>query len=247
MERFGLTQSQYEHCRPLASFQADSLALKQRFTRGTRQSRSQYLCRVTAETQTVSRGASGLDIQGLRPTSPAAWRIVSDFLRSQKVRTIAQHELIRIRDRGVKVVDIRPPKDYEQAHIEGSINIPLYRPITGWDPRRVARRAGFALFGVLNGTEVNPGFFGDILQIVDHEAGAVLVCNMGGTLEPTATNGSGQQSRSLMAAYEAVMLGAKNISVLRGGFMSWRRRGRPYIDGSGNQIRDEAQDDEEEE
>lgn len=29
------------------------------------------------------------------------------------------------------MVDIRPPKDYEQAHIEGSINIPLYRPITG--------------------------------------------------------------------------------------------------------------------
>lgn len=66
---------------------------------------------------------------------------------------------------------------------------------TGWDPRRVARRMGFAFFGVLNGTEVNPQFFDDILKQVDNEVGAVLLCNLGGTLEPTKGNGSGTQSR----------------------------------------------------
>lgn len=45
-----------------------------------------------------------------------------------------------------------------QGFIQGSLNIPLYRPIEGWDAYKVARRVGYALFGVMKGTEPNPNF-----------------------------------------------------------------------------------------
>ncbi|KAK9804606.1 hypothetical protein WJX73_007261 [Symbiochloris irregularis] len=187
-------------------------------------------CRAATEAPVKpSRGASGLDVQGLRPTSPAAWKIVSQTLRDQKVRMMSPQELYFTINKEVPIIDIRPPSEFEDAHIDGSTNIPLYRPITGWDVRRVARRMAFAFFGVFNGTEVNPNFFDDILASINSEVGAVLVCNLGGTLDATKGNGAGTQSRSLMAAYEAVQMGARKVSVLKGGFLKWKRSGRPYI------------------
>lgn len=46
------------------------------------------------------------------------------------------------------VIDIRPPAEYKAGFIQGSINLPLYQPIEGWEQRKVLRRLGFALFGV---------------------------------------------------------------------------------------------------
>ena len=41
---------------------------------------------VTAfSTQTADRGSSGLDVKGMRPTSPAAWEIMRNILRDRKV------------------------------------------------------------------------------------------------------------------------------------------------------------------
>lgn len=48
--------------------------------------------------------------------------------------------------------------------IYGAVNIPLYQPIAKWDALSIARRAGFALFGVLNGTEPNPDFLAGALM-----------------------------------------------------------------------------------
>ena len=48
---------------------------------------------------------------------------------------------------------------------------------------------------MLNGTEVNPNFFDIILDSVDPENGAVLLCNLGGTLDVQSGNGAGTQSR----------------------------------------------------
>lgn len=36
--------------------------------------------------KTAERGASGLDVNGMRPTSPAAWQIMREQLRARKVR-----------------------------------------------------------------------------------------------------------------------------------------------------------------
>jgi len=43
--------------------------------------------------------------------------------------------------------------------------------------------------------------------------GLILVCNIGGTLQPTGPSEFGRQSRSLTAAYELVQAGFKNIKV----------------------------------
>jgi len=59
--------------------------------------------------------------------------------------------------------------------------------------RQNLRRAGFAFFGIFNGTEFNPDFYKDIEAAVDKQKGAVLVCGVGGILEPLGRGG--RQSR----------------------------------------------------
>ncbi len=41
-----------------------------------------------------------------------------------------------------------------------------------------------------------------------------------------------------MSAYEMLLLGYKNISVLRGGYSDWKRSGRPYELADGSIVRD---------
>ncbi|CAL8470779.1 g10321 [Coccomyxa elongata] len=149
-----------------------------------------------------------------------------DTLRSRKVQMLSQQELLFAQEKGIPVIDIRPPDEFKAGHIKGSIHVPLYRPITGWDARKFLRRAGFAFFGVFNGTELNPTFFEDIAAAASKEKGAVLVCNIGGTIEATETNSEGFQSRSLMAAYELTNMGFDNLKVLKGGFNLWKRSER---------------------
>lgn len=125
------------------------------------------------------------------------------------------------------VIDIRPPAEYNAGFIQGSVNIPLYQPISGWEQRKVLRRLGFALFGVLNGTEINPNFLEQLQEAApDLEAGAILVCNLGGSMTPVGEHKKGQQSRSLFAAYELTRVGYKNVRVLAGGYNGWRADGR---------------------
>jgi 3-mercaptopyruvate sulfurtransferase SseA len=67
----------------------------------------------------------------LRPTSPAAWLLVRSQLQELGVKLISQQELLFAQEAGVPVIDIRPPPEWEAGHIEGSVNVPLYRLITG--------------------------------------------------------------------------------------------------------------------
>ena len=72
----------------------------------------------------------------------------------------------------------------------------------GWDPVKTLRRAGFAFFGVFNGTEVNPDFESQLYEIptidskeAKEEVSLVLMCQTGGTLEPSTSYKNGRQSR----------------------------------------------------
>ncbi|KAK9829425.1 hypothetical protein WJX72_005776 [[Myrmecia] bisecta] len=201
----------------------------------TKQRAARLVTLATAQTATTAtRGASGLDVSGYRPTSPKAWAIVSDTLRERNVKLVAAQELLFAQEAGTPVIDIRPQPEYEAAHVPGSLNVPLYRPITGWDMRKALRRAGFAFFGVFNGTEANPNFLEEVAEVVDKDTGAVLICTVGGTLEDTEATKNGRQSRSLMAAYELIQAGYRNVNVLRGGFNDWRKSGREV-----NEIRND--------
>ncbi|KAK9842296.1 hypothetical protein WJX81_005104 [Elliptochloris bilobata] len=151
-------------------------------------------------------------------------------LQELGVKLISAQELLFAQADGVPVIDIRPPPEFDAGHIEGSVNVPLYRLITGWDTRKFLRRAGFAFFGVLNGTEVNPDFHSEVAAAADQAKGAVLICNMGGTMDDSKTKQGGMQSRSLMAAYELTNLGFKTgLRVLKGGFYEWRKSGRRVV------------------
>ena len=66
--------------------------------------------------------------------------------------------------------------------------------------RQNLRRAGFAFFGIFNGTEFNPHFFEEVAKAVDRQKGAVLVCGIGGVLSPLGQGG--RQSR-LAACHSA--------------------------------------------
>jgi rhodanese-related sulfurtransferase len=94
----------------------------------------------------------------LRPTSPAGWEAMRTALRDAGVTMVAPQELAPLRARGAVVVDVRPEGDHANARIPGAESAPIYRLIAGWSPEQLARRVGFALFGVFKGTEVNPNF-----------------------------------------------------------------------------------------
>ena len=135
---------------------------------------------------------------------------------------------------GALILDVRPPDEFKKGHVPGAVNVPLYRPITGLSPRAVARRAVFAFFGVLNGTECNPAFAEEAAQALA-DAGSpkrvVAYCNVGGSFS-SETNERGTQSRSMSAAYELIRAGicgnsAKvKIDMLKGGFNEWLKSER---------------------
>ncbi|DBB00688.1 TPA: hypothetical protein ACH3X3_002360 [Trebouxia sp. C0006] len=146
-------------------------------------------CRVTVTRSAVDRGSSGIDIKGARPTSPRAWEALMETLQDQKVNFISPQEAVFAQKRGVPIIDVRPALDYYSSRIPGSVGISFMRSITGNSVRQNLRRAGFAFFGIFNGTEFNPDFYKDIEAAVDKQKGAVLVCGVGGILEPLGRGG----------------------------------------------------------
>eukprot|EP00775_Hariotina_reticulata_P004642 gene4642-4894_t len=149
-------------------------------------------------------------------------------LQAAGVKVISPQEILfRKEDKRAVVVDVRPADDYEEGHIPGAANVPFYQPITGWTPFKVARRIGYAAFGILKGTEVNPNFVTDVQQLLEGDQELILYCSQGGVLEPNDNYRKGWQTRSMVAAYELLQAGVGNsISVLRGGYTEWCNGGR---------------------
>jgi rhodanese-related sulfurtransferase len=140
---------------------------------------------------------SELSVNGLSPTSPKAWAVMSYRLNElstsfTSVDTIAA--LVESPRAGRVIVDVRPENEYKKGSIPGAVSVPIYRLIQGWDAWKILRRAGFALFGVFNGTEFSETFEEDMRALIDGGASdVVLVCSSGGTLEPTEANPHGRQ------------------------------------------------------
>ena len=91
----------------------------------------------------------------------------------------------------------------------------------------VARRAVFAFFGVLNGTECNPAFSQEAARALEGRRRVVAYCNAGGSFG-SETNGRGTQSRSMSAAYELIRAGIcgnnrVRIDMLKGGYNEWMK------------------------
>jgi hypothetical protein len=102
--------------------------------------------------------ASDLTVGGQMATTPSAWLQLLSFLRQNGVTMIKPQEVKFCTEKGMTLVDVRTADQYASGFIEGAVNVPLYRPIEGWEPLKIARRIGYAAFGVFHGTEPNPMF-----------------------------------------------------------------------------------------
>lgn len=78
--------------------------------------------------------------------------------RRPQFNLLAPQEVARLQAAGLPLVDVRTEGLFDAGHIPRAVNVPLFQPIDGWSPMQIARRVGYAAFGVFNGTEINPRF-----------------------------------------------------------------------------------------
>lgn len=186
-------------------------------------------CSASAKDEELSPGGSKM-VDGNRPTSPKAWEAMYKLLTENNVRSVVSSDIEGLKGRGAIIIDVRPGTEFEAGHIEGSVNVSLYQPITGNTPRQVLRKAGYAFFGIFNGTEANENFESELKEAVgDVDNEVVVICNTGGSLENTVNFNYGKQSRSLMAAYEMITFGYKKLRFLEGGYNQWRSEEREVV------------------
>ncbi|GAX77226.1 hypothetical protein CEUSTIGMA_g4672.t1 [Chlamydomonas eustigma] len=129
--------------------------------------------------------------------------------------------------KGAVLVDVRLEQKYSAGHAAGSLSVPLYRPIQGWDLPSTIRRIGFSFFGIYPATELNPDFIDVAQETLQKGKEIILVCEMGGTLENKVGTSTGFQSRSLKAAYFLLQAGFSKVSYCQGGIAQWGREGLP--------------------
>lgn len=97
------------------------------------------------------------------------------------------------------ILDVRPEAEFKEGHPPGAINVQIYRLIKEWTAWDIARRAGFAFFGIFAGTEENPDFMKIVESKIDKNSKVIVACSAGGTMRPSQTLPEGQQSRWLFS------------------------------------------------
>ncbi|KAF2541370.1 hypothetical protein F2Q68_00030332 [Brassica cretica] len=156
------------------------------------------------------------------------WRQKRELLLEKRVRGVDVKEALRLqKENNFVILDVRPEAEYKEGHPPGAINVEMYRLIREWTPWDIARRLGFAFFGIFSGTEENPEFIQSVEAKLDKEAKIIVACSSAGTMKPTQNLPEGQQSRSLIAAYVLVLNGYKNVFHLEGGIYTWSKEGLP--------------------
>lgn len=155
-----------------------------------------------------------------------------NLLREKKVKMIAPENVPGAISGGLrkaKLIDVRPDVDFEKGHVEGAVNVQMFRPIKEWDLRSTLKRAQLAAFGIIPGVEENPEFMSEVRKAAAQGDRIVLMCSIGGSIEPTRNLKNGRQSRALTAAYMLYANGYKNVEVVEGGYTSWVKKGLPLV------------------
>ncbi|GJP81295.1 hypothetical protein CLOP_g11451 [Closterium sp. NIES-67] len=157
------------------------------------------------------------------------WVEKRSFLAKNNVVAVKPAEAARLaKEEGHVIIDVRTVAEYNEVHPEGAVGVEFYRLIKEWTPYHVLRRAAFAFFGVLNGTEQNPDFVAQVAAAVpDKETPIILGCMPGGTLKPTQNFPHGKESRSLNAAHVLVKNGYKNVRHIEGGIYEYLKADLP--------------------
>ncbi|VVB11308.1 unnamed protein product [Arabis nemorensis] len=163
-----------------------------------------------------------------KPAAEVDWRQKRELLLEKRVRSVDVKEALRLQnENNFVILDVRPEAEYKAGHPPGAINVEMYRLIREWTAWDIARRLGFAFFGIFSGTEENPEFVQSVEAKLDKDAKIIVACSSAGTMKPTQNLPEGQQSRSLIAAYVLVLNGYKNVFHLEGGIYAWSKEGLP--------------------
>ncbi|KAM7267763.1 hypothetical protein ACFE04_009929 [Oxalis oulophora] len=158
------------------------------------------------------------------------WKVKRKLLVEKRVRGVDAKEAFRLqKENNFVILDVRPEAEFKEIHPPDAVNVQVYRLIKEWTPWDIARRAGFAFFGIFAGTEENPEFMQIVESKLSKDAKIIVACASGGKIKPTQNLPEGQQSRSLIAAYLLVLNGYKNVFHLEGGLYSWYKEELPTV------------------
>mmetsp|Transcript_21189 Transcript_21189/g.40465 ORF Transcript_21189/g.40465 Transcript_21189/m.40465 type:complete len:280 (-) Transcript_21189:178-1017(-) len=173
-------------------------------------------------------GMGGLeDDEGSNKKAPKQlWEKQYSFLKD-RLTSIDSNELQDLLEKGWVFLDVRPYEDFEAYHPIGAVNVPVNQYIAGTSAKQLLRKSLFAMQAV-KPIEANPDFDSMAKAAIGAAPGVVVACAAGGTLQSTTNFPSGQQSRSLIAAYKILQEGASgNVKHLKGGLNTWFRSDLP--------------------
>ena len=171
------------------------------------------------------------------PTKPMpAWDGIYNFVTKRNLETVSPREAFALASKkGWVVVDVRPRKRHEQSAPDlgdGIASVPLYDTPDFSKPSltRYLRAAILASQGVAP-VEQNEEFVEKILDLLSSggggKRGLLMLCEVGGSLTPTASFPTGKTSRSLQAAFRALEAGVESAKVkhVGGGCFAWAGEG----------------------
>ena len=122
---------------------------------------------------------------------------------------------------GYVFVDVRPAEDYAIFHAPGSVNVPLFGPITMDSPSKVMKQLLYTFNG-MKGTDENPRFLEELAAAVPGKSKVLVMCDSGGTYNPVGVVLEGRRSRSLVAIYKMLDAGGwSDILHVYGGVREW--------------------------
>jgi len=175
------------------------------------------------------------------------WPAIFQVLKQAGLQSIPTEEVQDLVAKNkVTLVDVRMEDQYEQGHVDGAINVPMFRESTGsgvWD--NLKRVVNAAL--LIRSTERDPEFPQKLESAVGGKnKPVVLYCGMGGNLDTKIQSSKamykekgyedvdksfGKESRSLKACFELLNAGFKNVKHMKGGYSTWKYEKRPVATG----------------
>ncbi|CAF2150381.1 unnamed protein product [Brassica napus] len=175
-----------------SSYPSSSQALRVKLTGNTLFSAGVRSSATSSSLLTIRSAATKPD----KPAAEVDWRQKRELLLEKRVRGVDVKEALRLqKENNFVILDVRPEAEFKEGHPPGAINVEMYRLIREWTPWDIARRLGFAFFGIFSGTEENPEFIQSVEAKLDKEAKIIVACSSAGTMKPTQNLPEGQQSR----------------------------------------------------
>jgi hypothetical protein len=117
---------------------------------------------------------------------------------------------------------VRPVEDFNAFHAPGSVNVPLFGPITVDSPSKLMKQLLYSFNG-MKGTDENPKFLEQMAAAAPSKSKVLIICDSGGTYKPVGVVAEGRRSRSFVGIYKMLESGDgwKDILHVYGGIREW--------------------------